>query len=105
MTTHIENRLALHSVNDQTPYEIMSHKLLDFSNFHPFGKAEVLHEHKKPNKLSPRTFECIYLDPNPSGAGYRFYNQATKHFLYSHNATFYDNVFPAKLSRGPPTHS
>jgi hypothetical protein len=92
---YVSNRIPTSAVKNITPFEDFYHQKPDLSDIHIFGcPAQVLIEHHKPAKFAPRSRFCVYLGPNPSGMGNRFFDPSTRRVIVSRSATFYEQYPP-----------
>lgn len=89
------NRTPSPLLNNLTPYELMLHKVPDYSLIRKFCCLCYFSTLQKDRtKFSPRARSCVFLG-YPSGyKGYKILNLDTHSISISQNVVFHEHVFP-----------
>lgn len=94
-TTYIINRTPSHILEYKSPYEMLFHRIPDYSFFKTFGCAYYPNlSATRQDKLSPKFTLCTFLGYSYSHKGYRCFDNKLKKVYNSRNVTFEESVFP-----------
>ncbi|KAG8087096.1 hypothetical protein GUJ93_ZPchr0010g9271 [Zizania palustris] len=87
------NRRPSSSIHNGIPYQLLHHKMPDYSILRVFGclcypnlSATTSH------KLSPRSVACVFLGYPPSQKGYRCFDLSTHKIIISRHVVFDDSL-------------
>jgi hypothetical protein len=104
IATFLINRLPSTKTPNTTPFQLLHHKPLTYSDLRVFGclcypntSATATH------KLSPRSVPCVFLDYPSFHKGYRCLNLVTQKLIISCHVIFDETVFPFRF-RYPDGH-
>ncbi|PKU61453.1 Retrovirus-related Pol polyprotein from transposon TNT 1-94 [Dendrobium catenatum] len=94
---YLINRLPSKSINLDTPFRRLHGRSPNYSFLRKFGCLcfPWLRPYA-PNKLSPRSQECILLGYSTSHKGYKCYNLHTHKIHISRHVEFHEHIFPYK---------
>ncbi|KAG7574150.1 Integrase catalytic core [Arabidopsis suecica] len=89
------NRLPTPLLKDKSPFEVLTHKMPDFSGLRVFGcLCYSSTSTKNRNKFQPRAKACVFLGYPPGVKGYRLLDLETNVIYVSRNVVFHENIFP-----------
>ena len=89
------NRLPSTVLKMECPLFMLSKQYLEYKSLRIFGFRcfPYLRDYKK-NKLSPKTYPCVFIGYISLHKGYRCLHPSTKRFYISHQVIFNENCFP-----------
>lgn len=90
--TNIINRFPNSFIEDNTPYEMVFEKKLDYVQLKVFGCLAMSHnESTKHDKFCPRGVPCTFLEYPSTNKGYKLMNMLTQQLFLSRDVKFYEN--------------
>ena len=93
--TYLLNRRPSTSVHNFIPFQILHHKVPDYSNLRVFGCLCYPNlSATTPHKLSPRSAACVFLGYPASHKGYRCLDISTRRVFISRHVVFDEQTFP-----------
>ncbi|PKU62451.1 Retrovirus-related Pol polyprotein from transposon TNT 1-94 [Dendrobium catenatum] len=94
---YLINRLPSKSINLNIPFQRLHGRLPNYTVLRTFGCLcfPWLRPYA-PNKLSPRSQECVFLGYSTSHKGYKCYNLTTHKIQISRHVVFHETIFPYK---------
>jgi hypothetical protein len=97
---HTYNQTPTHVLRWKTPHELWSDgHIPDVSYFQVFGcKAYVHVSEDKQKKLDPCSIKIMLVRYELGSKGYRLWNPTTQAIVLSHNVTFNEHSYPARVS-------
>jgi hypothetical protein len=104
---HVLNRVSMNS-KEKTPYEEWIGRKPSLSYLRTWGcLAKVNVPINKKRKLPPKTVDCVFWGYAHHSTAYRFLEMKSEipdvhidTFLESRDVTFFENIFPMKISYG-----
>jgi hypothetical protein len=102
------NRLSSSSISFDTLYHLIFQKLPDYHFFKVLGCCCYLYTRPyMPNKLSPRSFSCIFLGYSTTYKGYKCHNLRNNKIFFSRHIIFDETCFTFKnyTSQSSPSSS
>lgn len=93
--TYIINRLPSATINNKTPFEVLTSKVPTYNNMKVFGclcYATNLSPHK--DKFETRARPCVFLGYPFGQKGYKLLDLQTQKFLVSRDVVFKEHCFP-----------
>jgi hypothetical protein len=100
---HLLNRLPSKAVSHPTPHFALYGTTPSYDHLRVFGCAYYPNTFATaPNKLSPRSTRCLFLDYSPDHKGYRCLDLTSHRIIISRHVVFDEDVFPLAGST-PPT--
>ena len=93
------NRLPSPLLDNKSPYELLLHKLPDYSLLNNFGCLCYVstHSHER-HKFTPRARPCVFLGYPAGYKGYKVLDLETHSVSVSRNVVFKEQIFPFKTS-------
>jgi len=89
------NRVPTPTLNNQSPYFVLHHKLPDNTLFKVFGclcYASTLHSHR--TKLNHRARKSIFIGYQSGYKGFTLYNLHSREIFISRHVTFHEHFLP-----------
>jgi len=102
---HIINRLPTLLLHKKTPFEILYHKLPDYSRIRVFGCVAFATIVNPSSKFSPRATKCIFLGYPMGQKAYKLYDIATQKIFTNRDVVFLEDTFYHPPQVYPPAHN
>ncbi|PKU68172.1 Retrovirus-related Pol polyprotein from transposon TNT 1-94 [Dendrobium catenatum] len=98
-SNYLINRIPSTTIGNQTPYLRLHGKAASYSHLRIFGcLCFPWTRPQSPNKLSPRSQECILVGYSSQHKGYRCFHPPTKRIIISRHVVFYEDQFPYRTN-------
>lgn len=96
IATYLINRLPTHVLDNQSPFQILLNKKLEYHMLHPFGCTTYpcLTPYNQ-NKLQFHSLKCAFLGYTTSHKGYKCLSPQGQVYIFRH-VIFGDSEFPYK---------
>ncbi|KAL2252652.1 UNVERIFIED_CONTAM: Retrovirus-related Pol polyprotein from transposon RE1 [Sesamum indicum] len=93
--THVINRLSSRLLNWKSPYEILFHKVPNYSSLKVFG-CLYFASNTSPSKckFTPPAPKCVFLGYSQNHKGYKVFDLDTDTLFHSRDVIFHENIFP-----------
>ncbi|KAJ9556147.1 hypothetical protein OSB04_010761 [Centaurea solstitialis] len=96
---HIINRLPTKVLDGKSPFEILYHRVPDYSTFRTFGcRVFPYLRHYSEHKLAPRSLPCVFIGYSSKYKGFRCLDPVTSRIYVSSHAQFDEKMFPFSSS-------
>ncbi|PKU87366.1 Retrovirus-related Pol polyprotein from transposon TNT 1-94 [Dendrobium catenatum] len=97
---YLINRLPSSVIQNQTPYHKLNGSPASYAHLRIFGfLCFPWTKPYAPNKLSPRSQECVFIGYSAAHKGYNCYNILQDRVYTSRNVIFFENQFPYKTTQ------